>query len=322
MAVLTRVSLEEADRIARAHGLGAARRIVPVLAGSVNTNFVVETEARTIFLRVYEEQGPDGVLFEHALLAHLLAAGLPVPRPIAGPPTGVLTVQGKPIALFEMAPGTEICQASVTPARARVVGAVLARAHRAAASFPQRRVGRFGLDRIAERLRLIEDRGREDLRAATARLARTIEGIARAMPAGLPTGVVHGDLFRDNVRWEGNAVVCVLDWESAGEGALVFDLAVALLAWCFDDAMRWDLARALVAGYASERPLETIEVESLAIVARAACVRFATTRITDYELRVAEGAAIVYKDYRRFLARLDAIEAESARSLAARLGLG
>jgi homoserine kinase type II len=316
MAVLTPLELAEADRLARAHGLGAARRVVPIPAGSVNSNFVVETDSRAVFLRIYEEQGVDGVAYEHALLAHLEAAGVPVPRRIVGPPAGPPTVAGKPVGLFEIAAGAESCQAGVTAERARAVGALLGRVHAAGASFGLRRASRFELARVAGRLRGLE---RPDLAAAAARLERTIADVA--LPPGLPVGVIHGDLFRDNVRWEGETIACALDWESASDGVLLYDLAVTLLAWSFGGAMEWPLARAMVDGYSLARPLDELERASLRTALRAACARFATTRITDYELRVGTGVAFVYKDYRRFLQRLDAVEAETPTSLRERLAL-
>ncbi|MDQ3036243.1 MAG: phosphotransferase, partial [Myxococcota bacterium] len=177
----------------------------------------------------------------------------------------------------------------------------------------------FGLDRIAARLRDART-DRDDLRRAIARLDAVLTEVAAAATGELPRGVIHGDLFRDNVRWEGDEIVCALDWESASDGVLAYDLAVALLAWCFGDTMRWELARALASGYAAERPLGAAERAALHTVLRGACARFASTRITDFELRPAIGER-VHKDYRRFLARLDAIEAETPSTLLERLGL-
>src|SRR5262249_4164273 len=110
-------------------------------------------------------------------------------------------------------------------------------------------------------------------------------------------------------------------WESASDGALGYDLMVAVLAWCTGDALDVGLARALVTAYATVRPLEPGEPRLLHLFARAAAVRFATTRITDYFLRAGGVGDRVLKDYRRFVARLDAIEAMSPPELAQALGV-
>src|SRR5262245_3527090 len=135
MAVYTQLSHEEATRIAAAHGLGAVHAVHGVLAGSVNSNFFLDTDARRVFARIYEEQDERGVEYERALLEHLARARLPVPRPITGP---ALHLGDKPIALFEVLGGTELCQRAVDPSHASAVGALLARAHEAVRDFPER----------------------------------------------------------------------------------------------------------------------------------------------------------------------------------------
>jgi homoserine kinase type II len=303
LAVYTSLSLEAASTITRAHGLGEARAVEGILAGSVNSNYFVEA-ARRVFVRVYEEQEADGLAYEWALLEHLARAGMPVPPPVPGPPPGTLRVAGKPIGVFEVVGGVESCQAAVDEARARAAGAFVGRIHRVGASFPTRRVTRFGLPQLEARLRHVEALDRPELADALSEVRDALEEVRRRWPP-LPSGVVHGDLFRDNVRFrdEGSAeIVAVLDWESAADGAYVFDLAVALLAWCVGDHLDPALARAMIAGYQSERGLQPEERAALRLALIRAAVRFTVTRITDYHLR--RGQAQVWKDYRRFLMRL------------------
>src|SRR5262249_38949869 len=127
------------------------------------------------------------------------------------------------------------------------------------------------------------------------------------------------DLFRDNVLWATGAgtvqtrmedpIVALLDFESASRGAFVFDLAVTLLAWCYGDVLEPPLARALVSGYSSVRPLADREKKALFASARFAATRFTITRITDYAMPGRGGEGRVIKDWRRFLGRLDVLEA-------------
>jgi homoserine kinase type II len=130
----------------------------------------------------------------------------------------------------------------------------------------------------------------------------------------VPAGVIHGDLFRDNVLWRGGRIVALLDFESAAEGLLAYDLVVTVLAWTYGDRFDPDLVRALLEGYRSVRPLHPGEEATLPRLARRAATRFVVTRITDFFVR---GAATgVQKDYRRFVARRDAIALELAPLLA------
>jgi homoserine kinase type II len=190
--------------------------------------------------------------------------------------------------------------------------------HAATDDFPQRRTGRFSAEDVERRIAGVAALGRSELTGAVAAVGRALEA-ARAL-APEDVGVIHGDLFRDNVRFDGDTIVAAIDWESASDGARVYDLAVTLLAWCYDDGFRWDLARAMCEAYARERPLSESDRWGLRSACLAAAARFTTTRITDFHLRPAVGER-VEKDYRRFLARLEALEALGDAEVAERLGL-
>src|SRR5262249_3448387 len=132
-------------------------------------------------------------------------------------------------------------------------------------------------------------------------------------------GVAHADLFRDNVLWQGAEIRALLDFESACVESYPFDLMVTVLAWCVGDRLDPALASALVGGYQFVRPLLPDELARLHGEGCFAALRFAVTRITDFELRP-RGAG-VYKDYRRFVARLTELEALGPSGLSAVLGL-
>ncbi len=319
MAVFTPLSLEEASRVTRAHGLGPTTSIVPIPAGSVNSNFFVEGAFGRRFLRIYEEQGEDGVAYEWALLEHLERADLPVPSRVRGTEPGQERVAGKPTALFELVGGEDVCQRLVTPAKARAVGALLGATHRATESFPIRREGRFRRADLRRRLDEAAAHGRPELVAPIATLRDVCDEVDRIEPPGLPRGVIHGDLFRDNVRFEGDRIVAAIDWESASDGVLVYDLMVTMLAWSYGDAFEWPIARAMVSAYDEARPLRPEEWDALRPVAMGACARFATTRITDFHLKQGVGER-THKDFQRFLARLDAVRRMDAAELAEALG--
>jgi homoserine kinase type II len=208
--------------------------------------------------------------------------------------------------VFETMGGEEVCQAMVDPPRARAVGALVARAHAAAQGFPRRRGGRFQRQDVRQRLEEVAALDRPELRDAVGVLRDELDGLD-ARRDSLPLGVIHGDLFRDNVRWEGDRVVGILDWESASDGELVFDLAVAILAWCYGEDLDRRLVDQIREGYEALRPLEPREAAAFGAALREAAVRFTVTRITDYHLRDAE--QVKQKDWRRFYDRLRAVAA-------------
>ncbi|MDB4991345.1 MAG: serine kinase, partial [Myxococcaceae bacterium] len=274
------------------------------------------TERGRVFVRLYEQQDVDGVSYEWTLLDHLQARGVPVPARVRGPGPGELRVGGKPVAVFRVVAGRDVCQALVTPAHVHEVGVALARASRAGEDFPVRREGRFTFADILRLLDAAHEAGRPELAADIARL-RALHAVLTATAPELPRGVVHGDLFRDNVLWKGDQLVALLDWESASDGIVIYDLAVTLLAWCCGDTLDWSLARALVHGYQSERTISEVEWQGLHWALRVSCLRFASSRLIDVYLKGTYPPG--YKSYARFLTRLSAVEALSPSALAALL---
>lgn len=317
MALLTPLELDDARGIARGFGLEVTR-VTPVQGGSVNSNFALETgEGRRVFLRVYEEQNAVGAQRELAILSSLARSGVPTPEPLEAAGGGALGVHcGKPVALFPWVDGAIVCQARVTAAHAAAVGAALAGVHRATvASAPPGRFERADLEARLARAAREAPAFEPVTRAIAARLAH----FAARRAHGLPSGLIHGDLFRDNVLWHGEQIAALIDFESASEGAYAYDLMVCVHAWCFGSEFDTPLVRALLAGYHAVRRLTPAERAALPVEGALAALRFATTRITDYSLRATAGQPPL-RDYRRFLARLDQIEAGALDAAIATLG--
>lgn len=318
MAVLTPVSLAEARRIGAELGLDVIS-CEGIPAGSVNSNHALWTAGgERFFLRVYEEQSPATARDEAALLAHLASHGVPTPRPLTfreGESIGALG--DKPVAVFPWVEGESLCQARVSEDVTRRVGQALARTHLAGLDYPKAPRSRFDAAALGLRLDGIPARA-----PALAPLVDELRGeLARLAPLRSPEAahsLVHADLFRDNVLFQNGELAALLDFESACAESRPFDLAVTLLSWCYGDALEQGLARALVQGYVSVRPLPAEELDHLPADTAFAALRFTITRITDFELRP-RGAG-VFKDYRRFLARLRRV-VELGDGLADFLGL-
>lgn len=304
MALLTPLSDADAARVAEEFGIDVSA-VEPLAAGSVNSNFHLRlADGGALFARIYEEQGEAGARAELELLAQLSAAGVPVALPLRRRDGELLSqVAGKPLSLYPWVPGEILCQARVTVDHARRVGEALAKVHAA----PVARVpdGRFDAGALHARVRRIVADAPEFAEVAQELGARLAEHVAAREPE-LPAGLIHGDLFRDNVLWQEGAVSALLDFESASRGVYAYDLSVCLHAWCFGDRFEPALLRGMVEGYESVRPLSAAERRGLPTEAAIAALRFAITRITDYSLRAPAGQPPV-RDYRRFLSRLSAV---------------
>jgi homoserine kinase type II len=302
MAILTVPSEADLAALADAYALGPLESAEGLEAGTVNTSFRLVLGGRRFFLRIYEEQGPDGAEHEGALLLHRAQAGVPTPTPevgVDGRRTRI--VAGKPAAVFPWLDGAMICTNGVTVRHAEDIGAALARIHLAGPP-PGRTLGagRFGPKDIMARCDRVATSQDEGARA----LAEPLREAVRVVAARRETtkhGLVHGDLFRDNVLWDHDRISALLDFESAHEGPFVFDLAVTILSWSFRDAFELPVARAIVSGYRTVRELEEEERAAFFDEAVLACLRFTVTRITDDAIRVG-------KRWQRFVERREALE--------------
>jgi homoserine kinase type II len=308
MATYTDLKLLEAREVGTEFGLRVAE-VVAVPAGSVNSNyrFVLE-DGRTLFARIYEEQDRTGAEGEARLLDHLAANGVATPRPLprsdGGGFTAAIDTEKGPraIALFPWRDGEILCQARITPAVAEKVGKKLAEVHRAGATFPEARPGRFRVSDLKIRLERIAAAEQRELREMAPELLDRLSRAERARNTDLPHGLIHGDLFRDNVLWQGGEPVALLDFESACDGSWAYDLMVTALAWCYGSDLDEKLVRAMFRGYASERRPSEAERDALSNEGRIGALRFTITRITDFEMRRGLGDRVM-KDYKRFFAR-------------------
>ena len=320
MATFTALAIDQAQAVGRAFGLEVAD-VAGIPAGSVNSNYrLTLADSTVLFARVYEEQDTAGAESESRLLDHLAQSGVATPRPlprrdhrgftctIDAKPTPANGATTRPVALFPWRDGEILCQARVTPEAARKVGEKLAEVHLAGQSFREPKPGRFRIPDLRLRLERIAQADDPALRAMVPEIRTRLDRAERERDPSLPAGIIHSDLFRDNVLWQGGAVVALLDFESACAGSFAYDLMVTVLSWCYGDDFDERLVRAMFEGYAAKRPLSPAEVAALGTEARIGALRFTITRITDYTMRTGLGERVM-KDYRRFWQRHERVAA-------------
>jgi homoserine kinase type II len=322
MAQLTQLGGDDVAAIAAAYAIdaGEIRGVTALWAGTINSNFRLDTARGPLFLRVNEGKAEDEVAYEAELVAHLADHGVPTPRPLPardGRPFAAL--RGKLLTLFPWVRGVHVDPPTMPEARA--LGEALARMHAAGASFPRRRESRYTRAAIRARAAGITAAPPE----IVALLAEIRGPLAADADPRLPRGVIHGDPFPDNVlfdRGDGGdgGAISLLDFEQASDGELVYDLAVCVLSWCWASGdLARPLARAMASGYAGRRPLAPVEVEAFPEVCRFAALRFSVTRLTDVELAPEATPELrAVKDYRDFVRRwrrLVALGDDAVRSI-------
>lgn len=272
---------------------------VGIAAGMQNSNYYVSTDQGRYVLTLFEQAEPATLDFHLALQAHLAQCGIPCPQPLAdaqGKRWHLLA--GKPAALLSCLSGRDIEQAS--PAHCQQLGQQLAALHLAGRDFPQ------------PLLHACDAAWRQSFGHAllpllqaneAALLADELAFQAAQDNAQLPRGIIHADLFRDNVLWDENGQLSgLLDFYFAGEDVLLFDLAVVANDWAHDAAC----LAALLNAYHQARPLSAAEQAAWPAMCRAAALRFWLLRL-DVRHRPRAGELVTIKDpehFRRLLEQL------------------
>jgi homoserine kinase type II len=295
MAVFTPIELSDiSEWISTDFDIGVASAVRGIQGGIENSNFFLDTNnARgpdeyvlTIFERLSAAQLP----YYLQLMRHLAEKGIPVPKPIANHAGAILfALKGKPAAIVSKLAGASCMQPS--PAHCAMVGDMLAKMHLAGADFTQHQPNLRSLDWWRETVPAILPHLSADQRALLLdEMAFQEAFFASAAYRALPEGASHCDLFRDNVLFEGQGPAMRLggffDFYFAGTDKWLFDLAVTINDWCFQEGGSLDSGRmqALLNAYQSVRPLSPDELASIAAMLRAAAVRFWISRLWDFYL--------------------------------------
>lgn len=320
MGVYTPLDAAEVQAFLDPYGLGRLEALEPIPAGIENTNYRVTAGGAAYVLTVFEREAPADAETALRLTAALAARGTPCPAPVPGPGGPLSSLKGKPAALVPFVEGETVW--SLTEGQLEAVGRALARLHRAGAGIAFRRDGPH-LSRVLAPLARSQAAALVDRRPDAAEWAELAELLRReaahqeGVPeAGLPSGVIHSDLFRDNILFEagGEEVRALLDFYLWGWGPWVYDVAVVLLDACWGEGgVDGDRARALLRGYRSVRPLEGDEYACLPDYLRRAALRFLCLRIERAYLAPSPLTAGRAKDPRELAERLRALRSPGRR---------
>jgi homoserine kinase type II len=312
MAVYTQLGAEQLAALIAEFDVGELVMAKGIAEGVSNSNWLIETTgadgagARFI-LTMYEYRIElEDLPFFLSLLDHLAARGCAVPRTIHDRSGALYRMIGdKAVALIEFLPGVSVSEPS--PAKARAVGRALAQLHIAAQDFPGARANTMGL---AEWQRLAAACGTAGLKqidpALPDLIARELDTLAAEWPRDLPCGVIHADLFTDNVLLLGDQVTGLIDFYFACSDITAYDIAVTHADWCFDASgshFKPELSSALLEGYTALRPLSEAERAALPVLARGAAMRFTMSRAWDW-LNTPADALVTRKDPMAFARRL------------------
>jgi homoserine kinase type II len=306
VAVYTDVAAEDLAACLAGYELGELLAYKGIAEGVENSNFLLHTDRGYFILTLYEKRvAPADLPFFLGLMEHLAARGLNCPQPVKNRDGQVLgRLAGRPAAIVTFLDGMWIRRPS--PGHCGAVGEALAQLHLAGADFPLRRANALsvaGWRPLYEAART-KNAGRVQP-GLTDALAVELAQLERAWPRDLPQGVIHADLFPDNVFFLHDRLSGLIDFYFACTDTLAYDLAICLNAWCFETDHSYTVTkgRALLQGYAGKRPLSADEQRQLPLLCRGAALRFLLTRLVDW-LDVPAGALVRPKDPMEYFRKL------------------
>ncbi|MEK4033610.1 homoserine kinase [Methylocystis sp. IM3] len=305
MAVYTQVDDAELIAFLATYDIGALLSCKGIAEGVENSNYFLHTSAGSFILTLYEKRVAEGDLpFFLGLMEHLSAKGVTCPQPVrnrAGAALGRLA--GRPAMIATFLDGYSVHHPE--PAHCAALGEALAQLHLAGAGFELRRDNALSVGAWRKLFAPAASRAAEIAEDLRETVEAELDLLESRWPAGLPTGVIHADLFPDNVFFLGERISGLIDFYFACVDALAYDLAICLNAWCFDERHAYapEKGVALLEAYARLRPLSAAEIEAFPLLARGAALRFLLTRYVDW-LNVPPGALVRPKDPREYLAKL------------------
>lgn len=305
MAVYTEVSDDDLAAFVAQYDIGESLSCKGIAEGVENSNFLLHTESGYYIMTLYEKRVARGDLpFFLGLMEHLAARGFTCPTPIKGRDGAALReLCGRPAAIVTFLDGMWVKRPS--PRHCQLLGEAMARMHMAGADFQMVRPNNLSVAGWRPLYEACADRADTVKPGLADELSRELSVIEQAWPADLPSGVIHADLFPDNVFYLGDRLSGIIDFYFACTDALVYDLAICLNAWCFepDGSFNTTKARMMLNAYRKLRAVSAAELAALPTLARGSALRFLLTRLYDW-LHHPPGAFVKPKDPLEYLHKL------------------
>ncbi|MEZ5822765.1 MAG: homoserine kinase [Bradyrhizobium sp.] len=305
MAVYTDVAAEELAEFLKSYDIGELLSYKGIAEGVENSNFLLHTSKGAYILTLYEKRvAEDDLPYFLSLMAHLAERGVSCPQPAKNRSGAVYsTLAGRPAAIINFLEG--MWPRRPNAAHCAGVGEALARMHLAGRDFPLFRANPLSVSGWRPLFERAADRA-DDVQAGLRDfIARELDYLEAHWPNDLPVGVIHADLFPDNVFFLGDKLSGLIDFPFSCNDILAYDVAICLNAWCFepDNSFNVTKARALLNAYGRTRPLSAEEQNALPMLARGSALRFLLTRLVDF-LNVPAGALVKPKDPLEYVRKL------------------
>ena len=309
MAVYTKLSENNLKDFFSKYNLGKLLKFQGIQEGIENSNYFVKTDSGKFILTVYEKRIEEKDLpFFMGLMKNIFNKNFPSPEPIINKNGNYITeIFGKKAAVVSFLEGAS--KKNLTPDNCYEVGIYTAKLHMITKNLNIKRTNRLSVNSWRLIYRKIQRDCSKIYPDLTKIIERNLEIIEDKWPKNIPRGIIHADLFPDNIFFKGSKLTGIIDFYFSCYDFYALEIAICLNALCFEgknENLSFNVTKAkkFIDGYSSIRKLTEEEKESLKILCHGAAMRFLLTRVFDY-LNLTEDALVKIKDPVEYLKRLE-----------------
>ena len=309
MAVYTKISKKELNNFLNNYDLGKIKKFIGIKEGIENTNYLLQTEKNKFILTIYEKRVDIKDLpFFIGLMTNLYNSNFKCPKPIINNNGNYISeILGKKAAVVSFLEGS--AKKILSPENCYDVGIETAKFHKITKDLSLKRQNNLSLNYWSKLFAKVEKDCSKVHKNLPNIIKISLKEIKKNWPKKLPSGIIHADLFPDNIFFKNEKFTGIIDFYFSCYDYYCFEIAVCLNALCFDGvkenlSFNVTKARQFIKGYTSVRKLNVDEKKSLKVLAQGASMRFLLTRVFDY-LNLSKGAIVTVKDPIEYLKRLE-----------------
>ena len=306
MAVYTNISLLELNEFLDLYSIGKADDLVGIKSGIENTNYLVKINNQKYILTIFEKRThQDDLPFFFNLMNHLNDSGIKCPQAIKTKDDEYYKLlKGKPASLTSFVDGKILNR--IEPNHCSELGKSMALLHNASSVLNMSRNNQMGFENFGVLIKKLEENMAESDDVPIELIKNEYHFLNQNISFNLPSGIIHADLFPDNVFFINNSLSGIIDFYFSCNDYYAYEIAICINAWCFEEkSNEFNISKAkkLLSSYNDVRELTISEIDSLPLLCRAAALRFLLTRLIDF-YQETSSSLLVKKDPTEYLKKL------------------
>ena len=305
MAIYTRLSFSEVSNIINDYSIGILKQLRGIKEGIENTNYLLITTKGKYILTVFEKRvNIKDLPFFMNLMSHLNSKNIICPNPIHNKfKKNIFEIKNKKACISTFVFGK--AKNTHTLKECEIIGNNIAKLHLASKGIKIKRKNNLSLNSWLTLNQLIKNKGNKKIPGIHSFILQILNTVKKYWPKNIPTGIIHGDLFPDNIFFQKNKFNGFIDFYFSCNDFLIYDLAICINALCFNKRYQLDESKknAILKGYSKIRRLNQKELQSLPILSMGAAIRFFLTRLYD-QINQQKNAIVKIKNPNEYLNKI------------------